>query len=155
MFSFLKKNQFKVVACASGKCIPLSEVNDSVFSKKMMGDGFAIIPENEMIVSPVDGTIETVFPTKHAIGIKTKDGVEIILHIGLDTVNLNGEGFTSYVKAGDHVKAGQKVSCIDRQNLLDKGYDLSTMVIFTSGYEQEISLPCYNQEVKAGDVLIG
>lgn len=155
MFSFFKKEEpFKVVACVDGKCIALSEVKDDVFSQKMMGDGFAVIPSSDTIVSPVSGTIETIFPTKHALGIKAKDGIEIILHIGLDTVNLNGEGFTVLTKTYAKVKAGDELVRIDREFLLEKGYDLSTMVIFTAGYEKEIHLSKEGQQVKAGETLI-
>ena len=156
MFSFLKKNEsFKVVACTDGKCIKLSDVNDQVFSQKMMGDGFAIIPNADLIASPVPGTVEMIFPTKHAIGLKTKEGIELILHIGLDTVNLNGEGFTVLVKEKSKVRAGDSLVRINRSALIEKGYDLSTIVVFTNGYEKEIDLPCYGNEVKIGDLLIG
>lgn len=156
MFSFLKKNEsFKVVACANGKCIKLSDVNDRVFSQKMMGDGFAIIPNADLIASPVTGTVEMIFPTKHAIGLKTKEGIELILHIGLDTVNLNGEGFTVLVKEKSKVRAGDSLVRINRSVLIEKGYDLSTIVVFTNGYEKEVELSCYGDEVKIGDLLIG
>lgn len=154
MFSFFNKEPFKVVACVSGKCIMLEEVNDQVFSTKMLGDGFAIIPSTSEFVSPVTGTIETVFPTKHAFGIKTKDGVEILVHIGLDTVNLKGEGFTSLIKAGDKVKAGQTVMKLDLSFFKQNSIDLTTMIIFTSGYDKEVTLTHYG-EVKANEILIG
>ena len=156
MFGFFKKKEepFQVVACVDGKCIPISEVKDEVFSQKMMGDGFAIIPTGDMIVSPVSGNIETIFPTKHALGIKTSNGVEIILHIGIDTVNLNGEGFTALVKENTKVQAGQPLIQIDAKFIQEKGYDLTTMTIFTAGYDKEIQLSCYNKEVKAKDILI-
>ncbi|MGN1344776.1 MAG: PTS glucose transporter subunit IIA [Traorella sp.] len=155
MFGFKKKDEvFQVVACVDGKCIPLEEVKDPVFSQKMMGDGFAIIPTSDTIVSPVNGTIQVVFPTKHAIGIKRKDGIEILLHIGIDTVNLNGRGFNSLVKPKMKVKAGQPLLKVDRQTLTQEGYDLTVMVIFTSGYQQEIKLSCFHESVKANDVLL-
>ena len=155
MFGFLKKEEpFKVVACTDGKCINITEVPDAVFSQKMMGDGFAIVPSGDTIFSPVSGSIETVFPTKHAIGIKTKDGIEIIVHIGIDTVNLNGEGFTSLVKQGNRVKAGQPLVKLDLNSFEEKNVNLTTMVIFTAGYDKEINLDSFGKEVKAGDVLI-
>ena len=98
MFNFFKKEEFKIVAPVSGELIPLSQVPDQVFSTKMMGDGFAVIPGSNRVVAPLSGSLETVFPTGHAVGIKTKDGIECIVHIGLDTVELNGEGFNVLVK---------------------------------------------------------
>ena len=95
---FGKKEQMKVVACADGRCIRLEKVSDPVFSGKMLGDGFAIVPTSDIIAAPVKGEIVTIFPTKHAVGLKTKNGVEILLHIGINTVNLNGQGFTALVK---------------------------------------------------------
>ena len=154
MFSFLKKEEpFKVVACADGKCINIIEVPDAVFSQKMMGDGFAIIPSKDTIVSPISGEVVTVFPTKHAIGLKSKD-IEIIVHIGIDTVNLNGEGFTSLVRQGAKVKAGQPLVKLDLSSFEGKDINLTTMVVFTAGYDKEINLSCYNNDVKAGDILI-
>ena len=92
-----------------GEIIPLDEIPDPVFSQKMMGDGFGIIPSKGLVVSPVDGEIINVFPTKHAVGIMSKQGYEILIHVGLETVNLKGEGFTLLVKQGDHVLKGQKI----------------------------------------------
>lgn len=156
MFNFFKKKDepFHVVACTSGKCIKIEDVKDEVFSQKMMGDGFAIIPDGDTVVSPVNGTIVTVFPTGHAIGIKTKDNIEIILHIGIDTVNLNGEGFKTLVKSNTKVKAGQLLVKIDKELLESKGYDLTTLTIFTSGYNKDIHLSYYGKTVTAGEVLI-
>lgn len=156
MFGFFKKKEdsFKVVACVDGRCIKIEDVNDEVFSKKMMGDGFAIIPHSDMIVSPVTGTVITVFPTGHALGIKTKENIEIILHIGIDTVNLNGEGFQILIKSNSKVKAGQPLVKIDKELLESKGYDLTTMTIFTSGYEKEVNLSCYGRVLNAGEVVI-
>ena len=122
MFNFFKKKDesFKVAACVNGKCIRIENVKDEVFSKKMMGDGFAIIPDGDTIVSPISGTIITVFPTGHAIGIQSANGVEIILHIGIDTVNLNGEGFQVLVKNNEKVKIGQPLVKINKEQIKEK-----------------------------------
>lgn len=156
MFNFFKKKEepFKVVACVSGKCVELSTVKDEVFSQKLMGDGFAIIPNDDVIVAPISGSIEVVFPTGHAIGLKASNGVEILVHIGIDTVNLNGEGFEKLVKQGQKVKAGQPLVKINRQLISDKGYDLTIMNIFTAGYDKEVALSCYGKDVVKGDTLI-
>lgn len=149
-----KEDDFEVVAFVSGTCIKLEDVHDEVFSKKMMGDGLAIIPEDNIIVSPVDGIIETIFPTKHAVGIKMKDGLELILHIGIDTVLLKGEGFETLIKDKTKVKKGQPLIKIDKDMLEEKGYDLTTLLLFTSGYEIKKIFPYYQQKVKSGDILI-
>ena len=95
------------VAPANGEMIPIDKVEDDVFSQKMMGEGFAVVPENGEIASPVSGTIVSVFPTKHAIGIKTDDDIEVLLHMGIDTVDLGGEAFEIKVREGEKVKAGK------------------------------------------------
>ena len=138
MFSLFKKEKFKIVSPLDGQLILLKDVPDSVFSQKLMGDGFAIIPQSQVVVSPISGVAESVFPTGHAVGIKTKDGIECIVHIGLDTVELNGEGFTSLISQGDYVKAGEPIVQFDNQFIKDKGYNLTTMVVFPSGYEGEV-----------------
>ncbi|WP_407645004.1 PTS sugar transporter subunit IIA [Clostridium polyendosporum] len=116
----------------SGDIINLDDVPDEVFSKRMMGDGFAIKPENGQVFSPVDGTVVGVFPTKHAIAIRSNFDVEILIHFGMDTVNLNGEGFTVYVKEGSSIKAGDKLLKVDLNEVKDKVPSLITPIIFTN-----------------------
>lgn len=152
MFNFFKKEEFKIVAPVSGELIPLSQVPDQVFSTKMMGDGFAVIPGSNRVVAPLSGSLETVFPTGHAVGIKTKDGIECIVHIGLDTVELNGEGFKVLVKQGGKIKAGEPMIEFDQEALEAKGYNLVTMVVFPSGYDKTFDLG--NRTVNAGEKLI-
>ncbi len=152
MFGFLKKEEFKIVSPLEGELIPLPEVPDEVFSQKIMGDGFAVIPEKDEAVAPISGVAETVFPTGHAVGIKTKDGIECIIHIGLDTVNLQGEGFHPLISQGDKVKAGQPIIQFERENLAQKGYNLTTMVVFPSGYDHAFDLG--KRKVTAGEVLV-
>lgn len=151
MFNLFKKEKFKIVSPLDGQLILLKDVPDSVFSQKLMGDGFAIIPQSQVVVSPISGVAESVFPTGHAVGIKTKDGIECIVHIGLDTVELNGEGFTSLISQGDYVKAGEPIVQFDNQFIKDKGYNLTTMVVFPSGYEKDFNLG--ERKVKKGEVL--
>ncbi|GAE26126.1 PTS system [Halalkalibacter wakoensis JCM 9140] len=121
-----------VSAPLTGKILELSEVPDPVFSQKMMGDGMAIDPVEGEVVSPVDGEIVQVFPTKHAVGIKTKSGVEVLIHIGLETVNLNGEGFEAFVKAGDKVKRGDKLIAFDLDIIREKAASTITPIIVTN-----------------------
>ena len=152
MLNFMKKKEFQIVAPVNGKLLPLDEVPDEVFSQKMMGDGFAVVPEGEMIVAPLSGVAESVFPTGHAVGIKTKDGIECIVHVGLDTVELNGEGFHPLINQGDKVKAGQAIIRIDRASLEKKGYNLTTMVVFPSGYDHVFDLG--HRDVESGEILV-
>ncbi|WP_223593097.1 N-acetylglucosamine-specific PTS transporter subunit IIBC [Neobacillus bataviensis] len=115
-----------------GEIIPITEVPDQVFSQKMMGDGFGIVPSKGTVVSPVDGEIMNVFPTKHAIGIKSNQGYEILIHIGLDTVNLKGEGFTILVEEGQKVTKGQEILKFDLEFLKKSVPSVVTPVIFTN-----------------------
>ncbi|MDV3427684.1 MAG: PTS glucose transporter subunit IIA, partial [Bacillota bacterium] len=96
-----------------GKVIGLIELNDYLFNKKLMGDGAAIIPSDNTVYSPADGEINLIYETKHALGIKTFDGIQIIIHIGLDTARLQGKGFTLFVSCGDLVKKGDKILSFD------------------------------------------
>lgn len=99
MFNIFKKNCKKLLikAPVDGDIVDIVEVPDEVFAQKLVGDGVAVNPKSDIFVSPVNGVITTVFPTKHAIGIKTLDGIEIMIHVGVDTVKLNGEGFTTFI----------------------------------------------------------
>jgi len=115
-----------------GEIIPLEEVPDQIFSQKMMGDGFGIIPSGGSVVSPVDGTITSVFPTKHAIGIKSDQGYEILIHIGLDTVNLKGEGFTLLALEGTRVTKGQEILKFNLDFIKKSAPSTVTPVIFTN-----------------------
>ena len=102
----LPEEQLAVYAPSKGELIPISEVADPVFSEKMMGDGFAVLPEANEVFAPISGTILNVFPTKHAIGIQTDNGLEVLLHMGINTVDLKGEPFTLYVEEGQRIARG-------------------------------------------------
>ncbi|KHD85416.1 PTS transporter subunit EIIC [Bacillus ginsengihumi] len=120
------------VAPLKGEIKPITEVPDQVFSGKMMGDGFAILPSEGTIVSPVNGKIVNVFPTKHALGIQSDGGREILIHVGIDTVNLKGEGFETLVNEGDLVEAGQPLLKVDLDFLKEKVPSTMTPVVFTN-----------------------
>ncbi|SDN30594.1 PTS system IIA component, Glc family (TC 4.A.1) [Fictibacillus solisalsi] len=122
-----------VVSPLNGRIIPLEEVPDPVFSEKMMGDGIAVVPEDGELMSPVDGEVLQVFPTKHAVGIKTKSGLEILIHIGLETVMMKGEGFTSLVKEGDRVRTGQPLISFNVDLVKEKAKSTVTPIIITNG----------------------
>ena len=121
------------VAPANGEMIPIDKVEDDVFSQKMMGEGFAVVPENGEIAGPVAGTIVSVFPTKHAIGIKTDDDIEVLLHMGIDTVDLGGEAFKIHVQEGEKVKAGKVVATADLAKIQKAGKMTTMIVVFTNG----------------------
>lgn len=138
MFNFLKKAKFEIVCPASGKLKLITEVPDEVFSSKAMGDGFAVEPKKGEVYSPVEGTIEAVFPTMHAIGMKCSNGTEILIHVGVNTVELNGEGFESFISKGQKVKAGQLLLKFDIESIKTKVPSTDIIVILTSGESCEV-----------------
>lgn len=135
----------KVYSPIEGEIIPITEVNDQVFASKMMGEGFAIIPNKETLTAPVTGTVKMIAPTKHAIGLVTEDGMEILLHLGIDTVELNGEPFTLTIKEGEALQQGQAIGTIDLKMIETKGKDATVMVIITDSKENISGLE-YNQD---------
>ncbi|MFC0187972.1 glucose-specific PTS transporter subunit IIBC [Fictibacillus aquaticus] len=130
----------KFIAPIEGRLLPITEVPDQVFSGKMMGDGFAIEPSSGTVVSPVNGKIANIFPTKHAIGIISDSGKEILIHFGIDTVKLKGEGFESFVSEGDKVTAGQKLLEVDLDFVGKNAPSLITPIVFTNLSGEEIVL---------------
>ena len=116
----------------NGTVIPLSEVPDAVFSSEMLGKGFGVEPSEGKAYAPVDGEVTTVFDTKHALGLMSKNGVELLIHIGMDTVKLNGRGFDVKVKAGDQVKAGDLLAEFDMDLIKSEGYPVTTAVVITN-----------------------
>ncbi|MBP3041269.1 PTS glucose transporter subunit IIA [Bacillaceae bacterium Marseille-Q3522] len=123
----------ELVAPLTGTVIDLSEVPDPVFAEKMMGDGIAINPTEGVVVAPVDAEVMQVFPTKHAIGLKAANGAEILIHIGLESVALKGEGFTTHISEGDRVKAGDTLVTYDLNTIAEKAKSTVTPVIITNG----------------------
>lgn len=122
----------EIFTVANGELVDITQVNDPTFAQKMLGDGFAIIPTDGKIVSPVDGEIVTVFPTKHAVGFKTTNGLEILLHMGIDTVSLNGEPFEINVSEGQHIKHGDLIANVDLDMIKNADKDTAMMVIITN-----------------------
>mgnify|MGYP005756997209 FL=1 len=154
MFEFLKKEETEIVAPVDGTCIRLEDVPDDAFASGKMGPGFAIRPTGEEVVSPVEGEIIMIPETHHAFGIQTKNGEEVLVHIGLNTVLLLGEGFKVLANQGDAVKAGDPIIQFDKALIESKGKDVTTIVTFTSGSVKKVELDCYDKEVKAGQVLV-
>lgn len=130
MFDFFNKEE-KIMAPVTGKTVDIAKVPDEVFSSKMVGDGVAIEPTGDTFVAPADGELKMLFVTNHAYALELKKGVEILVHIGLDTVALKGEGFTALKKQGDMVKKGEPIVKIDLEFMKSKGINLISPIIFT------------------------
>lgn len=154
MFKFLKKpKQSLVVSPVTGKCVDLIEVPDKMFRDKMLGDGVAFIFDGEIVSAPVSGKISMIANTKHAFGIVDDNELEILVHIGLDTVNLNGLGFEVLVKSDEKVKAGTPIIKIDRKLMAEKGINLITPLIVTNSNDF-ILISDTGKEVYVGDQVI-
>lgn len=135
MFKFFNKKQktdLKLVAPVTGTAIDLSKVPDPVFAQKMAGDGIAIDLTGETIIAPADGTLTLVFKTKHAFAMTLDNGIELLVHIGIDTVSLDGEGFEQLASEGDIIKAGTPIIKINKDFILEKGFSLITPVLITN-----------------------
>lgn len=129
MFFRKKVNELEIFKCAQGDIVPIENVPDSVFADKLLGDGIAINPSDGEIISPIDGQVVMIQDSLHAIGIQSEDGIEILIHVGLDTVELKGEGFVKKVNINDRVNKGQPIVCFDKEMIEEKGYNTITMMI--------------------------
>lgn len=163
MFDFIKKmfksnsatdnsvqDALKFVAPVSGKAMPLSEVPDEVFADKLVGDGLAILPESDIFVAPADGELTLVFKTKHAFAMTLANGIELLVHIGIDTVSLNGEGFEQLAQQGTQVKAGTPIIKIDRDFITSKGISLISPVLITN-----VDITKSISAIETGNVIAG
>lgn len=156
MFNLFKKNKavYHLTACIDGHTMSLEQVKDPVFAQKMMGDGIAIQSSGDVVVAPADCEI-CLFPkTKHAIGLKLENGVEVLIHIGLDTVELKGEGFTQLVQVGERVKMGTPLLKIDRKFAESQGVCLDTPMIIVNYTDYEILAYHHDIDVKAGETVV-
>lgn len=133
--NFFKKKETTetLLSPLTGNVVKMVDVPDEVFSQKMMGDGIAIEPTEGIVVAPFDGEVAQFFQTKHAVGIRGTSGLEVLIHIGLETVALNGEGFEGFVKQGDHVKAGDKLVSFDLEHIKAKADSIISPVVITNG----------------------
>ncbi len=160
MFDSLKKifeRNAKIIslkAVEDGRTIPMDEVNDQTFAQELLGPGIAIVPSNGTVVSPIDGTIATVMDTKHAVCIQGEDGLELIVHAGLDTVELNGKYYQTYKEIGDQVKAGDVLLEFDLEEIAKAGYDVTTPIVITNLGDYKITKCLTGQQVKAGEEVI-
>ena len=131
MFGFLNRKVREVKAPVDGEIVSIESVNDEVFSQKMAGDGVAIVPISNVFTAPIDGTISKIFATNHAFSIKSKKDLEVMVHIGLDTVNLNGKGFERLASEGDEVSSGDAIIKVDLNFLKENNIDTITPIIIS------------------------
>lgn len=143
-----------IIAPLTGEIVALEQVPDPVFSEKALGDGIAILPEDGKVYSPVNGVVATVAATKHAYGFQSEDGLDVLVHVGLETVGLNGEGFTVHIKEGDQVKVGDLVAEADLSFLKSKNLNLITPVLICDGMDDKQMQPCSGKVTAGQDAVI-
>jgi sugar PTS system EIIA component len=143
-----------IYAPVTGKLTNIEEVPDPTFSQKMMGDGVAIIPSEGKVVAPIDGEVMQVFPTKHAIGLKGKSGIELLIHIGLETVGMNGEGFEAHTSQGKKVSVGDPLVTFDMDLVKEKASNTITPVVLTNMDIVDTLNKETNNQVEAGKTKI-
>ena len=138
----VKRTAVEAELCApvKGRIIPLKDVKDPIFADEILGKGAAVIPDTGLIVAPAGGVIENVAETSHAVGLRTADGADVLIHIGIDTVKLDGKHFKPLVKAGDHVKIGDPLIEFDMDKVKKAGFDVTTPIIITNSGEFDISV---------------
>ena len=159
MFQFFKKKPdlektgLELTAMTDGRCIPLEEVNDPVFSGKALGDGIAIVPEDCVIAAPCDGTVSMLAETLHAFGMTRDDGLELMVHIGIDTVALKGEGFEALVESGQTVKKGDPMLKLDLDFLKEHAPSVTSPVLCTELEDNQRIRLLKEGPVKAGEAL--
>lgn len=153
MFNFFKKKDHKFIlgAPAKGKAVALKEVNDPTFAEEMLGKGVAVIPSEGKIYAPADGEVTMVFDTLHAVSITTDFGAEVLIHVGLDTVKLKGEGFTGHVEAGTKVKKGDLLLEVDLEKVKAAGYDVITPMLVCNTDEFASVEGAAGKDVNPGD----
>lgn len=143
-----------IISPISGTLMKLEDVQDGAFSTGALGKGAAILPEEGMVYAPVNGVVTTLFPTLHAIGITSDEGVEVLIHIGLDTVQLHGEGFEAFVKQGDHIEKGQKLIQFDMESITKAGYCIETPIVITNSANFMDVLPENKETIMHGENLM-
>lgn len=158
MFSIFKKRKKEevITSCVSGKIVPIEKVNDNVFSAKILGEGVGIYPTEDIVVSPCDGEIISVMEeSKHALGIKTSNNMEILIHVGINTVSMNGQDFELFVKAGDKVHKGDKLISFNRQTIKDNNLDdVVIMAVTNSDQFENLNFKTDMVEVTKEDIIL-
>jgi glucose-specific phosphotransferase system IIA component len=135
----------------SGRVVPLEAVNDDVFSQRVMGDGVAVLPSDPKVVAPIAGRLEKLFPGGHGFAIESADGLQVLVHVGLETVHLKGEGFDVQASEGDTVEAGDHIVSVDLEHMAAKSVDIVSPVVVISGQEVTVTA---SQRVGAGEALM-
>ncbi|MFB4161716.1 PTS glucose transporter subunit IIA [Geomicrobium sp. JSM 1781026] len=152
---FKKSNDFAVLSPMNGRIVPIEDVPDPVFSEKMMGDGVAIWPKDGRVVAPVTGVVLHVPDSKHAIGLKTEDGTEVLIHVGLETVALAGKGFTVHASVGDQVEVGELLLECDLAYIEEHASSMITPVVITEkANEKDEFVMSEHAEAKGGETTI-
>lgn len=153
---FWNKNRKKrsIYAPVSGKAVTLERVGDGVFSEKLVGDGIAVFPSDNKVVVPTDGKVSFIMETGHAFGIRMKEGPEVLVHIGIDTVNERGEGFQVFIQEGQEVKKGMTAVIMDREQLEAKGYNTAVMVLLPEAKSYGTLEERVSGEVEAGKQVV-
>jgi glucose-specific phosphotransferase system IIA component len=156
VFDFLKKKDkgIEIGSPVKGKAVPISQVSDPTFGEEILGKGVAIQPEEGKIYAPADGTIEMLFDTKHAVSMTTTEGVELLVHIGLDTVALKGEHFTAHKGNGDAVKKGDLLISVDLEAVKAAGYDVITPMVVCNTSDYQTVEAVTDTEVNPGDTVL-
>lgn len=149
----MNKNEIALLAPANGQVIALSKTSDPIFSKGTMGDGFGLTPTDNTVLAPVSGTISMIAETKHAIGITTKDGLEVLVHMGVDTVGLKGEPFDVVIKNGQEVKAGDQIATMNIEMIKAKDLDTTIMTLITNSSMKLDGLDVTEGKAEAGDTV--
>ena len=149
-----KKTEYLLGAPAKGKAVPLTEVNDPTFSEGMLGQGVAVIPSEGKIYAPIDGEVGMVFDTLHAVSLTADCGAEVLIHVGLDTVKMNGDGFVSHVQAGDKVKKGDLLLEVDLEKVKAAGYDTITPMLICNTDDYASVEGLSGKDVEPGDDVI-
>ncbi len=151
LFDFMKKKGTVLGAPMEGECVPLSQVSDSTFSEEILGKGIAIVPADGRVYAPIDAQVSTVFPTGHAVALTTADGMEILIHIGLDTVKLEGKHFTVKTETGKDVKKGELLVEADIAAIKAEGYDCITPMLICNSSDYASVEGKTGMQVKPGD----
>lgn len=154
MVFWKKKKKSDIFAPVNGKAIPLEELGDGVFSEKLVGDGIAVIPKADEIMAPVAGKVSFVMETGHAFGVRMQQGPEVLVHIGIDTVNEKGQGFQVMIHENQEVDVGTLAVIVDRETLEKKGYNLSVIVLVPDVEQYGTLQMLAKDEVRAGEQAI-
>lgn len=153
LFGKQEDAKIEIAAPVAGEAVPVTEVNDPTFSEEILGKGIAIRPTGHEVVAPCDGTVEMMFDTGHAVSLTSKDGAEVLIHIGLETVKLKGAHYTTHAANGDQVKKGQLLISFDLEGIAADGYDTITPIVICNS-DSFAQVECHTGAVNAGDTII-